>query len=137
MAINAFQSGIVKVKEMRALAEARDEREAIEAELNNASEIRSPIREKLIRTFNAYRKQAEQENDDNAALTAWKCLVANDINDYDLGGYAFFLINWRIPMENDIMNHPEVIEIANLNPQLMNRSETKMFVNGKMWKGKH
>lgn len=133
----AFQQAMTKVHEGMRQHKQEQEQAASQKDLEARSAIRVPIREKLQHLFDGYRESLVAENDDYPALSAWKCLIANHLDQIDMGGYAFFLINWRFPQEYGFFDHPDTIEICNAHPKLMNRKVSQLSINQKRWRGKH
>lgn len=139
LAIKAFQHGLSKVREMRALSEAQAERERRDVEFHQGIAERSPVRDAVMNKFEGYRSEIISDGvTEDISLMAWKALVDRDLDALlDMGGYAFFLINWQIPQKENIYDHDDVIRICNEHPRLINRGKTRMKVNSKAWRGKY
>lgn len=115
LAISAFQAGVDKLCQLREQAVEQKEAQLFNQRVADQGNIRAQI----MAIFEGYlSKFADSEL---PALDAWKALVTNDLNEIDLGGYGYFVVNWRIPQDYHIFDHEDVIATCNENPRLMNR----------------
>ena len=137
MYIQAFQHAVSKVNELKTQkAQVVEKREA-EAEVAEKISERDKYAGTIYDYFSRVKEWAFDQGYEHPALEAWKTLVNS--NEFELAGYTFYIIAWRIPHENlikegrypvTLYDHPEVIEIMNEHPKLPNRNgETRMEIN--------
>ena len=133
LAIRAFQAGMQKVRELSEAATEAAERLQFEQDRAKQREVRLPVITQVNEAFDSYKEEASKIPVPNPALSAWKSLV-NNLDDFDLRGIGYFLISWRIPRENGIWDHPDVIAIMKSNSRLMNRKgPSKLTIGDKKW----
>lgn len=124
MYIEAFKSAVHRVRSIRvqdaAFKENRQrEREAAEA-MSKSSE-HSKIAAALYDLFSKYKQYYAENEFENPAVEAYKYLVQNDLSDFDLGGYAYYVVMMKIPIENEIYWNDQIIDAVNAQPQLGDR----------------
>lgn len=134
LAIKAYQHGVARVRDMRFGAGVQSDREE-GVDLAR----RMSVREAVMGKFEKWRTQIVDGGDtEDISLNAWKSLVEHDLDALlDLGGYAFFLINWQIPQKEGIYDHPELMRVCNEHPRLLDREPTRLKINGMAWRGKY
>ena len=135
LVIQAFQAGMERVKILRDAKTTQQEREQYEKDRQVQRESRLPVQARIIADFEKHEQRFIDEGSDAPKLEAWKCLVAN-LENYDIGGIGYYLINMKIPQDTGYYDHEDTIEICNTHPRLMNRKPQRMQVNGENWNGK-
>lgn len=137
MYVQAFQSALFKVRELRAREVQAVETRQAEAETAEKMSLRSKEAAIVYDYFSQVKEWAFTQGYEYPALEAWKALLEN--KDIGLEGYTYFLVSWKIPNENVLedgrspvllYDHPEVIQLMNAHPRLPDRKgETKMEIN--------
>ena len=133
--IQAFQAGMERVKILRDAKTTQQEREQYEKDRQVQRESRLPVQARIIADFEKHEQRFIDEGSDAPKLEAWKCLIDN-LDNYDLGGIGYYLLNMKIPQDAGYYDHEDTIEICNTHPRLMNRKPPRMQVNGENWNGK-
>lgn len=124
MYVEAFQHACIRVRSIdaqhKAIQENRQrEQEAAKMEANTSDG--SKIAAKLYGMFSRYKEHFIAQGADEPAVEAYKHLLKN-IDGFDLGGYAYYVIVMKIPTEQEIYYNDEVVSAVNAHPRLLNRT---------------
>lgn len=96
----------------------------------------SPIRERVLSAYNKWVEQANIEGVANPKLHAWKNLVDKVNSSTEAIGYAYYLLHWKIPVDEGFYGTEPYIAMCKADPSLPDRNPVRMEVNGKKWSGK-
>ena len=135
LVIQAFQAGMERVKILCDTKTTQQEREQYEKDRQAQREVRLPVQARIMADFEKHQQRFIAEGADAPKLEAWKCLIDN-IENYDLSGIGYYIINMKIPQEIGYYHHEDIIEICNTHPRLIDRKPPRMQVNGENWNGK-
>lgn len=137
MYVQAFQHALSKLRELKVKEAQAAEQRAAEVEVAEKIAIRSKAAAAVYDYFSEVKAWAFKQGYEYPALEAWKTLIKS--NRFEMAGYTYFLIVWKIPHENlikegsypiTLYDHPEVIEIMNNDPRLPDRNgPSRMEIN--------
>lgn len=131
--VEAFQTAMIKIRYIEAREEALKEKREEQAQISNAIAERNVIASQIYDLFNEWKEWAFKQGYEYPALEAWKTIIKDP--KIALEGYVYYLVAIKLPQENDIYEHPELIKICCSDPRLPDRGESRMKVNGENWKG--
>lgn len=107
--VQAFQAGCNKIISMRRSAEDKKEFEGIPHKNDEKAQAILSVWEELKEKL--------------GAVKAYKELLQMDSEFLNMGGYGYFLVSYRIPMNEGIYNNDEVIDAHNAHPILHDRNK--------------
>ena len=122
VAIGAFQQGEERMRELLSTQQGLAAQRAGAEERATRRQSDRAVRDTVMDLFNKYHAESARADHAKPALSAWKRLINENLDDIlDLGGYAYFLINWKLLWDNDLYDHEDVIHICQTNPRLTDR----------------
>ena len=96
----------------------------------------SPIRTRILSAYQQWLETAHQEGVVNPKLHAWKNLVDRANANFDMGGYAWYVIHWKIPVDEGFFGTEPFVTLCNSDPSLPDQGKVRMEINGQKWSGK-
>lgn len=106
------------------LREAREKQEAFAAKEEHLADLAT----REYKFQDAWTKYQEfKDKHDGDKVRAFCDFLKSDI---DLQGYSYFLVCYRIPMDERIYDNEEVIDAFNAHPVLHDREKSRMEING-------
>ena len=133
LGIKVFQHALERAREL--IRNTQDMSTFQEPERDKEAE--SGIKTQIYALFDKYCQQASDIEDAFPALWAWKKIIDKHVRDFDLAGYAYYLLTWDIPQRYNFYDHDDLIAIHNAHPRLHARSKSRMQINGQPWRGKY
>lgn len=102
--------------------------EKIQDEVIEETAKRNKVASEILTCYSELKKEAHQQDINNPSVWAYKELLQD--KRLDLSGYAYFFISYRLPSDEGIYNHPDVIAAHNNHPVLHKRGQVNMMING-------
>lgn len=125
--IRACQLAIVSAREAVVRSEkVREEQEESEESAERIAD-RNKVAGEIYVLYNELKAECFENDTEFPAVDAYVILLR--VKNLDLSGYGNWMLFWRIPQDNEIWDHPKVIEACSNHPQLPNRGPTKMRIN--------
>lgn len=124
MYIDAFQHACIRVRSIDAQNQSIQEnrkREQEAAEAMAKASNRNKTAAVLFDMYSDLKEYCATNEFENPAVEAYKMLLKQDLSAFDFGGYAYYVVAFKIPMENDIYYNEEVIAAINAHASLSNR----------------
>lgn len=125
LVISAYQMGVEKLREM-----LRDREQKVDVAAWETERLASkPVQEIVWERYAACKAHIKDIGvTEDIAFQSWKMLVDRHLDSLlDLGGYAFFLVAWKIPQSEGIFDHEELIDICNAEPRLQSLKRAPSF----------
>lgn len=124
MYIDAFKHACIRLNSIEAqhtaIQESR-EREQLEIEAMEKASARGNTAAPIFKLFSEYKAHYARNGSDAPAVDTYKYLLANDLDKFDLDGYQYYVVMFKIPMQEDIYYKDEVVSAVNAHPRLGDR----------------
>lgn len=95
-----------------------------------------PVRDRILSAYKQWVDRANAEGIANPKLHAWKNLVDQVRSRVEVSGYTYYLLHWKIPVDEGFFGTEPYIAMSNADPSLPDREPIRMEINGQKWNGK-